>query len=127
MYSESVVHTDFSSPFSPGVRQALIDSAEGPIESKGVYLGLNGPRYESPQEIRTFRGFGADVVGMTAATEAILMRERGIDYGCLAIVTNLASGISDNPLSHQEVVEEMERSGERAVALLIRTAERLQS
>jgi 5'-methylthioadenosine phosphorylase len=127
MHSDAVVHTDFSVPFALSVRKALIESAEGLIAPEGVYLGLNGPRYETPLEIRTFRGLGADVVGMTAATEAILMREREIDYGCLAIVTNLASGISANPLSHEEVVEEMDRSGERAVTVLMRTAERLLS
>jgi 5'-methylthioadenosine phosphorylase len=127
MYSSSVVHTDFSSPFSSAIRKALVESSEESIITEGVYLGLNGPRYETPQEIKTFRNLGADVVGMTAATEAILMRERGIEYGCLAIVTNLASGISVHPLSHQEVVEEMDRSGERAVALLLRSVEHLLS
>ena len=125
MHERAVVHTDFSDPFSPQIRQALIEASEGPIEREGVYLGLNGPRYETPQEIETLRGLGADVVGMTAATEAILMRERGVPYGCLAIVTNLASGLSATPLSHEEVVAEMARSGERAVRHLTRAVERL--
>jgi 5'-methylthioadenosine phosphorylase len=64
----------------------------------------------------------ADVVGMTASSEAILMREAEVDYACLAIVTNLASGISATPLDHQEVVDEMLRSGERAVNLLLAAA-----
>ena len=59
---------------------------------------------------------------MTASTEAVLMREANIDYGCLAIVTNLAAGISDAPLSHNEVVEEMNRSGDRAVGVLLGAA-----
>jgi 5'-methylthioadenosine phosphorylase len=125
MHDREVLHTDFSDPVSPLVHAALIETSDGPIQASGVYLGLNGPRYETPQEIRTFRGLGADVVGMTAATEAVLMRELGIDYGCLAIVTNLAAGISLTPLSHQEVVEEMGRSGDRAVAHLVRVVEHL--
>ena len=62
---------------------------------------------------------------MTASTEAILFREAGVPYGLLAIVTNLASGLSDAPLDHEEVVVEMRRSGERAVAILLEAAVRL--
>ena len=120
LHDRKVVHTDFSDPFP--ARDALLQ--EGVVDG-GVYLGLNGPRYETPVEIETFRGLGADLVGMTASTEAILFREAGIPYGLLAIVTNLAAGLSDAPLDHEEVVVEMERSGARAVAILMEAAVRL--
>ena len=120
LHERTVVHTDFSEPFP--ARGALLQ--EGVVDD-GVYLGLNGPRYETPQEIVTFRRLGADLVGMTASTEAIAFREAGIPYGLLAIVTNLAAGISESPLDHEEVVVEMKRSGERAVEILLEAAGRL--
>lgn len=128
LFDRQVVHTDFSTPFGPLSQQAIqlgaADLGEE-VHKGGVYLCGDGPRYETPVEIDLYKKLGADLVGMTAATEAILMREAGIDYGCLAIVTNLAAGISELPLSHEEVVDEMNRSGERAVRILIRAASRL--
>lgn len=125
LFDRQVVHRDFSEPFPS--RKALLRAATElgeTVQDGGVYLCGNGPRYETPHEIQLYKQFGADLVGMTAASEAILMREAEVDYACLAIVTNLAAGISPTPLDHQEVVDEMLRSGERAVRLLI-TAARL--
>jgi 5'-methylthioadenosine phosphorylase len=120
IFDRKVVHTDFLQPFAPRVREAILASPN--IVDGGVYVCLNGPRYESPAEIRFYEGLGGDLVGMTAATEAILMREAGVDYGTLAIVTNLASGYTDQPLSHEEVVVEMNRSGEAATNALLSAA-----
>ncbi len=120
LFDRQVVHTDFSDPFP--ARGALLTED---VVDDGVYLGLNGPRYETPAEIETFRALGADLVGMTASTEAIAFREAGVPYGLLAIVTNLAAGLSDTPLDHEEVVVEMMRSGERAVEILLGAAVRL--
>jgi 5'-methylthioadenosine phosphorylase len=127
LYNERVVHRDFTAPFAERARQALLDASTDlakKAESKGVYVCGNGPRYETPHEIELYANMG-DVIGMTAASEAILMREAEIDYACLAIVTNLAAGISATPLNHQEVVEEMERSGEIAVEVLKRAVVKL--
>lgn len=120
LYDREVVHTDFSSPL-PARKHILRAASDEGLEAKdqGIYVCGNGPRYESPHEIDLYGKVG-DVVGMTASTEAIVMREAGVDYGCLAVVTNLACGIADQPLSHEEVVEEMERSGEKAVRILLR-------
>ena len=120
LYEREVVHTDFTEPFP--ARDALLQAG---VVDGGVYLGLNGPRYETPAEIETFRGLGADLVGMTASTEAIAFREAGVPYGLLSIVTNLAAGLSATPLDHEEVVVEMRRSGERAVEILLEAADRL--
>lgn len=119
LFDGSVVHTDFSDPF-PG-RSWLVEAAKSQgvaIEERGVYVCAAGPRYETPAEIRAYGKLGGDVIGMTAATEAILMREAGVPYGCLAIVTNLASGLSPAPLSHEEVSEAMERAGAVAIRVL---------
>ena len=119
-HEQTVTHTDFSDPFP--ARTALLQ--EGVVDG-GVYMGLNGPRYETPVEIKTFGELGADLVGMTATTEAIVFREAGVPYGLLSIVTNLAAGLSETPLDHEEVVVEMKRSGERAVEILLEAAVRL--
>lgn len=128
LFDRTVVHRDFTDPFGPSARRALLEAAEATgeaVQDGGVYLSGNGPRYETPQEIRTYRQLGGDLVGMTATSEAILMREALVEYACLAIVTNLAAGISETPLDHQEVVDEMHRSGERAVKLLLEASKRI--
>ncbi len=119
-YDREVVHTDFSLPFP--ARAALLQ--DGVVDG-GVYMGLNGPRYETPTEVATYRALGADLVGMTASSEAIAFREIGVPYGLLAIVTNLAEGLSETPPNHEEVVDEMKRSGARAVEILLEAAARL--
>lgn len=119
IFEDRVEHRDFSEPFTPRLRDALL-GAFPEAKDGGVYLNLNGPRYETPQEIRTFRTWGADLVGMTGASEAIVMREAGVPYACLAIVTNLASGIAEGPLDHEtDVLPQMELSGARAVEGLL--------
>lgn len=128
LFDQTVIHRDFTDPFGVPTRRALLHAAQElgeSVEDGGVYLCANGPRYETPHEIDLYRTMGADLVGMTAASEAILMREAEVDYACLAIVTNLAAGISETPLDHQEVVDEMKRSGERAVRILLSAAKRL--
>jgi 5'-methylthioadenosine phosphorylase len=125
LFDRQVVHTDFSAPFGPGARTALLRAAEElgtNVADRGVYACLNGPRYETPTEILLYGKLGADMVGMTAATEAVLMREAGVEYATLAVITNLAAGYSDEPLSHEEVVEEMKRSGEIAANILLKAA-----
>lgn len=121
LYDRTVSHRDFSDPFDPGLRKQLCAAAEKcgcKVEPEGVYLMLNGPRYETPTEIKMVRSWGADVIGMTASSEAIVMREAGIPYACLAVVTNLAAGISETPLDHSEVLDVMNERGEDVLELL---------
>jgi 5'-methylthioadenosine phosphorylase len=108
--SIEVVHTDFSEPYCPEVSNALLAGAEKAgleISTPCTYVCTDGPRYETPAEIAMFRTWGADVVGMTNAPEAILSRELGICYGAIAVITNFAAGISPTPLSHAEVLAVM--------------------
>lgn len=110
LYDDAVVHTDFSQPFSPLLREALIVSAQEqgiPVQTEGVYVCAPGPRYETPAEIRMFRMLGGDVIGMTVVPEAVLFREAGIHYASVSVVTNLGTGLSDTPLTHEEVTEVM--------------------
>jgi len=85
---------------------------------EGVYAALLGPSYETPAEIRYLRTIGADLVGMSTAFEVIAARHMGIKVLAISCVTNMAAGILDQPLSHQEVMETGERVKTSFEALL---------
>lgn len=72
---------------------------------EGVYLQFSGPNYETPAEIRMFRSVGADAVGMSTVCEAIAARHMGLSICGISCITNMASGILDQPLDHKEVQE----------------------
>lgn len=128
IYDRTVVHRDFTHPFDPKMRAALLEAAKAknePMQEKGVYLTLNGPRYETPAEIRMLRDWGAELVGMTASSEAIVMRECLVPYACFAVVTNLAAGISESELDHTEVLDVMEARGGLVLDLIADAMARL--
>jgi len=75
-----------------------------PTLEEGVYACMPGPHYETPAEIRMLRRLGADLVGMSTALEAIAAREGGAEVLGLSLVTNLAAGITGEPLDHEEVL-----------------------
>lgn len=76
---------------------------------EGVYVGLLGPNYETPAEIRMFRTLGGDSVGMSTVPEVIVARHAGIEVLGFSCISNMASGILDQPLSHAEVMETTEK------------------
>jgi 5'-methylthioadenosine phosphorylase len=115
LFDDEVRHTDFSAPFDPAARAALLQDG---VRDGGVYVGVLGPRYETPAEVQYLRTIGGDVVGMTAASEAISMREAGVRYACLAVVTIFAAGLSEQPLSHAEVKSAMRESLPKVAAIL---------
>ncbi|MEU4520939.1 purine-nucleoside phosphorylase [Amycolatopsis sp. NPDC024027] len=76
-----------------------------PSLEEGVYAGLTGPHFETPAEIRMLRTLGADLVGMSTVLEAIAARAAGVEVFGLSLVTNLAAGMTGEPLNHEEVLE----------------------
>ncbi|MBL1148645.1 MAG: MTAP family purine nucleoside phosphorylase [Armatimonadetes bacterium] len=129
-FENEVRHTDFTNPFDLRLRQHLIECGgelRQPVQDAGVYVCTDGPRYETPAEVSMYRTLGGDVVGMTAGSEGIAMREAGVPYATLAIVTNLASGLSPRPLSHGEVEEATKGSSEGIANILFRACERLRN
>ncbi|NDF69053.1 MAG: purine-nucleoside phosphorylase, partial [Actinobacteria bacterium] len=91
-------------------RRAVADHASAPTMNEGVYLGLHGPHYETPAEIRAGRSWGADLVGMSTVLEVIAARHVGLEVLALSLPTNLAAGISPTPLSGEEVIAVGKRS-----------------
>lgn len=85
---------------------------------EGVYIQFPGPAYETPAEVHMARAVGADLVGMSTALEAIAAREAGMDILGISLVTNLAAGIGDQPLSHAEVIEAGRAAAPRIASLL---------
>lgn len=86
---------------------------------EGTYAALLGPSYETPAEIRALRRLGADAVGMSTVPEVIAARAAGVRCVGVSCITNLAAGISPDPLGHEEVLETTERVAEAFQALIL--------
>jgi purine-nucleoside phosphorylase len=111
---------DMSTTYDSGVRAAIADvmKSEGMDSKEGVYAWFLGPTYETPAEVQMAKTLGADLVGMSTVPEAIALNHMGVRVGGISLVTNLAAGISDQPLSHEEVKETAEHSRTRFTNLL---------
>lgn len=100
------------------VRQAA--DAEGVTLAEGVYAGLLGPTYETPAEVRMLRTLGAHAVGMSTVIEAIGARYVGMRVVAVSLVTNKGAGISETPLTHEEVLVAANEAGPRLARVLAR-------
>jgi len=92
-----VTHVDLSQPYCPTIRWTLINSAKkcSRLWEKAVLACTEGPRFETPAEIRVFRQLGCDIVGMSGAPEAVLARELEMCYATICFITNMAAGMQE--------------------------------
>jgi purine-nucleoside phosphorylase len=97
--------------------RALVREVDPTLE-EGVYAALPGPHYETAAEIRMLRAMGADLVGMSTALEAIAARAEGLEVLAVSLVTNLAAGMTGQPLDHAEVLQAGAASAARVGDLL---------
>ena len=118
---------DMSEVYDKQLRQA-IRSAAADLSIKlheGVYIQASGPNFETPAEIRAFGILGADVVGMSTACEAVAANHMGLKVCGISCVSNLAAGLSKNPLTHEEVQEMADKAAPRFKALITEAIARI--
>ena len=98
---------DVSRMYTPALRELALKCGEGTglTLHEGVYMFFPGPQYETPAEIRAARILGADAVGMSTVTEALTAAHCGMPLLCLSVMTNMAAGVLDQPLTSEEVNE----------------------
>ncbi len=121
-----VTHTDMSAAYSPALRELLLAAANElgiDVAPTATYVCANGPRFETPAEIRMFMTLGGHVVGMTGYPEVALANEAGLRYGALAVVSNLAAGLFDGVIAHDDVERALIDTKGPVMALLARTVE----
>ena len=113
---EGANFVDLTDLYSPRLRD--LARAVDPDLDEGVYVQFRGPHYETPAEVQMAKVLGGDLVGMSTTLEAIAARQAGLEVLGISLVTNLAAGISDQPLSHEEVIEAGQAAAERCGRLL---------
>ncbi|WP_240938057.1 purine-nucleoside phosphorylase [Nocardioides sp. JQ2195] len=120
---EGANFVDLTDLYSPRLRAACREI--DPSLDEGVYVQFPGPHYETPAEITMVRAIGGDLVGMSTTLEAIAAREAGMEVLGISLVTNLAAGLSGQPLNHQEVLEAGRAAATRMGELLGRIVPRI--
>jgi xanthosine phosphorylase len=106
--------------YDPALR-AELHAMAGELDidlAEGVYLAVSGPSFETPAEIRAFRTLGADAVGMSTVHETILARHAGLRVAAISAISNLAEGMSDVPLSHEQTLADAQRAAVDLARLL---------
>jgi purine-nucleoside phosphorylase len=118
---------DMTDAWSPRLRAALhaAATAEGVDMREGVYVGLAGPSYETPAEVRMLAALGGDAVGMSTVLECIAARWVGLEVCGVSLVTNAGAGYTDAPLVHQEVLDAGASAGPRLARVIRRFIEDL--
>ncbi|CAM2069896.1 purine-nucleoside phosphorylase [Sulfidibacter corallicola] len=111
---------DMTHAFDPEYAEAMLAVAKemGITLKQGVYISVTGPSYETPAEIRMFRAWGADAVGMSTANEVIAANHCGMRVLGLSCISNEAAGITDEKLSHDDVGDVVSRMSERFESLV---------
>lgn len=123
--SAPVTHIDVSQPYCPDLRKTLIESSKSTDVNtwdESILAATEGPRYETPAEIRMLRTLGSDIVGMTGAPEVFLAREQEMCYSALCFISNRASGMQER-LSAVEVLEVGKKSKPAMLTVIRKTVE----
>lgn len=112
---------DMSQAYSPQLHQKAkeVAASQGVELQEGVYVGFLGPNYETPAEIRMLRILGGDAVGMSTVSEVIVAQHAGMEVLGISCISNMAAGILDQPLSHNEVMETAELVRDKFLKLVI--------
>ncbi|HJX93668.1 MAG TPA: purine-nucleoside phosphorylase [Pyrinomonadaceae bacterium] len=120
---------DFTSAYSPELQEIAVEEAKalGVEIRRGIYAALAGPSYETPAEIHLLRALGADAVGMSTVPEVIVARQMNMEVLGISCITNMAAGISDQPINHEEVMATGDRVRETFTQLLGRVVSRVSS
>ena len=120
---------DMTTVYSRDLQEAVIEEANaaGIEVRRGIYGALSGPSYETPAEIHLLRNLGADAVGMSTVPEAIVARHMDVEVLGISCITNMAAGISDAPINHEEVMATGDRVRETFAQLLRRVVSRVHS
>jgi purine-nucleoside phosphorylase len=115
--------TDMSYAYTPALQRLTQAAAEecGLTLRQGVYLGDRGPTFETPAEIRAFRVWGADAVGMSTVFEVIAAVSLGMEVLGLSLITNMAAGVLDQPITGEEVLETSKLAAKHLEALVLET------
>lgn len=125
-----VKHVDVVDCYDATVRKAMRESASElgiTLHEGGVYGGFNGPRFETPAEIRLAALAGVTVVGMTGCPEVSLATEAGLKYGAIAVVANPAAGLSKEPITTDEIGRVIEEASQRVISIVEGALPRLNS
>ena len=112
---------DMTHAYTPALRTQALQAAAtcGITLKQGVYLGLRGPNFETPAEIRAFATWGADAVGMSTVFEVLTAASLGMQVLGLSLITNKAAGMQNAPLTGQEVLQTSQSAAKRIQALLL--------
>jgi 5'-deoxy-5'-methylthioadenosine phosphorylase len=124
-FSATVTHVDFTDPYDQALRQLLISSANDvqvPVWPQGVYGATQGPRLESPAEIRRMQRDGCDMVGMTGMPEAGLARELSLPYACIALSVNWGAGLSNKVITVEGIRQVLASGMDSIQAVLLGAA-----
>ncbi|MGE4271506.1 MAG: S-methyl-5'-thioinosine phosphorylase [Desulfitobacterium sp.] len=119
-----VLHVDMTEPYCRSLQAVIRSAGESvgvPLQEGATYVCTEGPRFETPAEIRMYQMLGGECVGMTSVPEVVLAKECGMCYATIGMITNEAAGIADHPLTHEEVMVSMKATGKTVAQLIQET------